>query len=232
MIVLVGQIASASEFVPTQAALGSTNDELKVPLALATQPSAKALRDAIVSLSPTQQRFAAAFRSMQLASTLFGVLVLQVKPQLERCLNLPDDTLTKHIQLTQQLTELFTKCVSCVVVSHARCVRRIAAQERLAPTRRAVRRGRRCADVRRARDWFNSRSQVSDPGRSSLVRRRRCGRRARPRRRRRGTRRVGSVDDRRGKEGRDRRARRRGALPPIATLGRPRPRRRGRRAWA
>ena len=84
MIVLVGQIASASEFVPTHAALVSNKDELKVPLALATLPSAKAFRDAIVSLSPTQQRFAAAFRSMQLASTLFGVLVLQVKPQLER----------------------------------------------------------------------------------------------------------------------------------------------------
>ena len=112
MIVLVGKIASASEFVPTHAAVVSNKDELKVPLAMSTLPTPGEFRDAIESLSPTQQRFAKAFRAMQLSSTLFGILVLQVKPQLERCLNLPDDSLTKQIRLTQQLMELFTKCVS------------------------------------------------------------------------------------------------------------------------
>ena len=41
------------------------------------------------------------FRSMQLASSLLGVLVLQVKPQLERLLRLPADSLTKEIALSQ-----------------------------------------------------------------------------------------------------------------------------------
>merc|ERR1712093_640722 len=44
---------------------------------------------------------------MQLESTLFGVVVLQIKPQLEKLLRLPADTLTKEIQLTQHLMEMF-----------------------------------------------------------------------------------------------------------------------------
>ena len=46
---------------------------------------------------------------MQLASTLFGVLVVQIKPQLEKILNLPADSLTKETKLNQDLMELFIK---------------------------------------------------------------------------------------------------------------------------
>lgn len=42
-------------------------------------------------LLPSLQRFAKAYRSMQLESTLFGVVILQIKPQLEKLLRLPDD---------------------------------------------------------------------------------------------------------------------------------------------
>jgi hypothetical protein len=44
---------------------------------------------------------------MQLASTLFAMVVIQIKPQLERVLNLPAYALTKEIKLTQELMELF-----------------------------------------------------------------------------------------------------------------------------
>jgi len=74
-----------------------------------TLPTPKEFKDAIESLSPEQQRFAKAYRAMQLASTLFGVVVLQVKPQLEKVLKLPADSLTKEIRLTQDLLELFMK---------------------------------------------------------------------------------------------------------------------------
>jgi len=40
---------------------------------------------------------------------MFGVLVIQIKPQLEKLLRLPFDSLTKEIQLTQDLMELFVK---------------------------------------------------------------------------------------------------------------------------
>ncbi len=50
-------------------------------------------RDAIESLSPEQQRFARAFRAMQLESTLFAVCVIPTRPQLERLLGLPIDSL-------------------------------------------------------------------------------------------------------------------------------------------
>jgi hypothetical protein len=109
MIVLVGRIASASVFEPKYAAIIQNKDELTIPLELSTIPTPKEFKDAIESLSPEQQSFPKAFRAMQLESTLFGILVIQIKPQLERVLNLPDDSLTKEIKLTQDLMQLFIK---------------------------------------------------------------------------------------------------------------------------
>merc|ERR1719446_1266987 len=109
MLVLVGRVASAKAFEPTYAALIQNKDELTIPLNLSTIPTPKEFKDAIESLSPEQQAFAKAFRSMQLQSTLFGVLVIQIKPQLEKVLNLPEDSLTKEIKLSQELVQLFIK---------------------------------------------------------------------------------------------------------------------------
>ena len=53
-------------------------DNVLIPLLLEQIPSAKEFRDAIESLSPEQQRFAKAFRGMQLESTLFAVCIIQV----------------------------------------------------------------------------------------------------------------------------------------------------------
>merc|ERR1719183_2010952 len=109
MIVVVGRISSARTFDPKYAAIVQNKDELKIPLELSTIPTPKEFKDAIESLSPEQQAFAKAFRSMQLESTLFGVLVIQIKPQLETVLNLPEDSLAKEIKLTQDLMQLFIK---------------------------------------------------------------------------------------------------------------------------
>ena len=105
-----------------------------------------AVADAVASLSDEQRRFCAAFRAAQLQSTLLGVLVLQIKPQLEAralslsngascsvltdsyrprflcqvLLGLPPDALTKEIELTQDLTELFVKFqISADLLSYA-----------------------------------------------------------------------------------------------------------------
>merc|ERR1719414_1423214 len=102
-------MASAASFEPKYAAIAQNRDELTIPLDLATLPTPKEFREAVSSLSPEQQAFAKAFRSMQLESTLFGILVIQIKPQLERVLNLAADSLTKEIKLTQELMELFIK---------------------------------------------------------------------------------------------------------------------------
>ncbi|CAE6956666.1 TRPT1 [Symbiodinium natans] len=109
MLVLIGRVASATSFDPKYAAIIQNKDELTIPLNLSTIPTPKEFKDAIESLSPEQQAFAKAFRAMQLESTLFGVLVVQIKPQLERVLNLSDDSLTKEIKLTQDLMQLFIK---------------------------------------------------------------------------------------------------------------------------
>eukprot|EP01122_Echinamoeba_exundans_P006772 TRINITY_DN1971_c0_g2_i1.p1 TRINITY_DN1971_c0_g2~~TRINITY_DN1971_c0_g2_i1.p1 ORF type:complete len:992 (+),score=172.24 TRINITY_DN1971_c0_g2_i1:130-3105(+) len=108
-ILLVGRIASAEVFDPKAAIIIQNKDDLRIPLLMETLPTAKEFRDAIESMSPEQQRFCRAYRSMQLESTLFGLVVIQIKPQLEKLLNLHNDSLTKEIQLTQDLMELFIK---------------------------------------------------------------------------------------------------------------------------
>ena len=72
-------------------------------------PTAKEFKDAIQSLSEEQQRFCKAYRQMQLASSVFGVCVIQIKPQLEALLGLPSDALDKEMKLTQDLMELFVE---------------------------------------------------------------------------------------------------------------------------
>eukprot|EP01036_Dinobryon_divergens_P030974 gene30974-40302_t len=106
-IVLLGSISSATTFEPKFACLLQNKDELAIPLALHSIPNAQQFRDAIGSLSPEQQRFAAAYRAMQLESSLLGVLLLQVKPQLETVLRLRPACLVKEIALTQDIMKLF-----------------------------------------------------------------------------------------------------------------------------
>jgi len=106
-LVLVGKLTGPNTFEPEHGIILQNKDELLIPLLLEEMPSAKEFKDAISSLSPEQQRFAKAFRSMKLSSSVFGVCVIQLKPQLELLLNLPEKSLTKEIRLTQDLLSLF-----------------------------------------------------------------------------------------------------------------------------
>eukprot|EP00012_Vannella_robusta_P001713 CAMPEP_0206186944 /NCGR_PEP_ID=MMETSP0166-20121206/2702_1 /ASSEMBLY_ACC=CAM_ASM_000260 /TAXON_ID=95228 /ORGANISM="Vannella robusta, Strain DIVA3 518/3/11/1/6" /LENGTH=889 /DNA_ID=CAMNT_0053602421 /DNA_START=1 /DNA_END=2667 /DNA_ORIENTATION=- len=106
-ILVIGNIISATKINPKHAIIVQNKDDLLIPLLMEQIPTPKAFRDAIESLSPEQQAFAKAYRGMQLESSMFGVCVIQIKPQLENLLNLPIDSLTKEIELTQDLMELF-----------------------------------------------------------------------------------------------------------------------------
>ena len=106
-LLMVGKMGSCDSFEPAAAIILANKDELTIPLLLDQLPTPAAFRDAIHSLSPEQQRFARAFRDMQLSSSVFGILVIQLKPQLEKVLKLPRDSLTKEIRLTQDLLSLF-----------------------------------------------------------------------------------------------------------------------------
>lgn len=108
-ILLVGRIASVDTFEPTGGVIIQNNDELTIPLTLEDIATPQQFADAISSMSPDQQRFCQAYREMQLQSTLFGLLVVQVKPHLERLLNLPPNSLTKEIALTQDIMKLFVR---------------------------------------------------------------------------------------------------------------------------
>ncbi|MDP2435890.1 MAG: hypothetical protein Q8P67_09120 [archaeon] len=108
-ILMIGRMHSPTLFHPEHAIIIKNKDDLKVPLLLNTIPSAQEFKQATESMSPEQQAFAQAYRSMQLESTLFAVCTLQIKPQLEKLLCLPSDSLSKEIELTQDLLNLFIK---------------------------------------------------------------------------------------------------------------------------
>jgi hypothetical protein len=106
-LLMIVNISGPHEFTPSDAIILQNKDEVLIPLLTNALPSAKEFRDAIQSLSPEQARFAKSYRSMQLDSSVFGICVIQVKPQLEVLLQLPPGALTKEIKLTQELMSLF-----------------------------------------------------------------------------------------------------------------------------
>jgi hypothetical protein len=106
-IVVLGRVTGPNTLDPQHAFIVQNKDLMTIPLLIESIPTPKQFRDAIASLSPEQQAFAKAYRSMQLASTLFGMAIIQIKPQLEKVLRLEEDSLTKEIKLTQDLMKLF-----------------------------------------------------------------------------------------------------------------------------
>lgn len=106
-LLMVGTIVGPEEFKADHAIIIKNKDEVVLPLLLEPMPTPKQFSDAIESLSPEQQAFCKAFRAMQLASTLFAILIVQLKPQVEAVLNLDPGALTKHIALTESLMDLF-----------------------------------------------------------------------------------------------------------------------------
>jgi hypothetical protein len=106
-MLVLGTVTGPNTFDPSSAIILQNKDELIIPLLLEQMPSPKEFKDDIQSLSPEQKRFAKAFRNMQLSSSVFGVVIIQLKPQLEKLLKLPTDALTKEVKLTQSLLELF-----------------------------------------------------------------------------------------------------------------------------
>ena len=107
-MVLIGNVTSASVFEPQHAFVVRNKDEFLIPLLLHKRASAAEFQDHLQGLSPEQQRVAKLLREIQLSS-LFGILILDIKPQLERVLNLPAGSLVKETELTESLLELFIK---------------------------------------------------------------------------------------------------------------------------
>jgi len=108
-VLVVGTMTSHNCMQPKEAIILRNKDEINIPLLLNKIPTATEFKDAIVSLSPEQQRFAKAFRSMQLESSVMGICIVQIKPQLEKLLGLPPDSLTKEMKLTEDLLQLFVE---------------------------------------------------------------------------------------------------------------------------
>lgn len=106
-LLMVGKISGPDSFEPQHAIIIQNKDEVLIPLLLNQLPTSKEFKDAIESLSPEQKEFATAIRNAQLESSVLGICIIQLKPQLEKLLGLPDDALTKEVKLTQNLLSLF-----------------------------------------------------------------------------------------------------------------------------
>jgi len=135
-VLLVGTMTSCNRLQPKDAIILRNKDEVRIPLLLNQIPTATEFKTAIASLSPDQQRFAKSFRSMQLDSSILGVCVIQIKPQLEKLLGLPQNSLTKEMKLAEDLTELFVEyqipsdLVSCDCDDSVDCVKEKVANVR------------------------------------------------------------------------------------------------------
>ena len=105
---LIGKLGSADTLDAEYGIILENQDELRIPLLLETLPAPQEFRDAVASLSPEQQRFARAYRAMQLEGSAFAVCLIHIVPQLEVVLGLPDGSLTKELELTREVLEMFT----------------------------------------------------------------------------------------------------------------------------
>lgn len=108
-ILVLGTLLNNRELQPKAAILLQNKDEILLSVLTETIPTPKEFKERISSISPEMQRFAKAYRSMQLEGTVFALAAIQVKPALEAVLKLPPSALTKEIMLTQQLLDLFVQ---------------------------------------------------------------------------------------------------------------------------
>ncbi len=105
-VIVLGRLEQNNRLVPEHAVLVQSRQILEIPLGLEVLPSQREFREAVASMSTEQRDFAQAFRAMQLSSTAFAVLVLHVKPQLERLLNVPRPVMTRELALARSVMEL------------------------------------------------------------------------------------------------------------------------------
>ena len=117
-VMLVGTVGGGG-FLPKHAVYVKNREQLSMCLALRQVPSAKEFRDATVSLSPAQQRFARSYRALQMEATLLGVCVIQVKPLLEKALRLPAGSLVQEITLVDDALHLLENGVPCSQLAYS-----------------------------------------------------------------------------------------------------------------
>jgi hypothetical protein len=108
-ILLVGNMTKEDLFEPKGSLIVQNKDKFEIELLLERLPTALEFSNAIKGLSPEQEKFAKTWRDLQLSKSVFAVAIVQIKPQLERLLNLPNDSLIKEIQMTQDLMDLFIR---------------------------------------------------------------------------------------------------------------------------
>jgi len=107
LILLVGKIASHGEFEIEVATILKDKEDLLIPLLFDTSTTSTNFQDILASLSPQQQAFARAYRTMLLKQSVFAFAIIDVQPQIEQLLNVPLGSLLKEIQLTTDVIKLF-----------------------------------------------------------------------------------------------------------------------------
>lgn len=110
VIVALGHVDSRHAFHLSHAVTLRNGSSIDIPLRLAFLPSAGEFESAVASLSPEQQRFANAVRSMQLATSSLSLVVIPLLPNLAAALNVSLALLVKSGALSEQIVDWMIRC--------------------------------------------------------------------------------------------------------------------------
>jgi len=105
-ILVIGSLLDDNTMSVDHAIIVKNQNEILIPLILETIPSAKTFKKAVESLSEEQRAFAQAYRGMQLSGSLFTFCAIPIIPQLEQLLKLPEDSLSKELELYENILNL------------------------------------------------------------------------------------------------------------------------------
>ena len=109
LLLLTGTISHHQCMDISNAMLIQNKDEVMIPLTLIRARAIGDFNGLVSSLSPNQQSFARMAQERKLESSVFGICVIEITPQLELLLGLPPNSLTKEVNLVQTLISLFVE---------------------------------------------------------------------------------------------------------------------------
>ena len=108
IIAVLGTIEEGCRLKPCHAITLVDSDSVTIPF-IQEMISSGNKNVNLESLSEEQRQFALAYKNIQLANSLFGVLLVPLIPNLEKLVNLPEDSLLSEVQLVTDLVEIFSK---------------------------------------------------------------------------------------------------------------------------
>lgn len=107
-MLVIGTMAGPNKLDPKDAVILQNKDEVLIPLLLESRQQ-RNLRMPLSRCHRNSNDLQSRSVECDWSHPFFGIAVIQIKPQLEALLGLPEDSLAKEIKLTEDLMELFVE---------------------------------------------------------------------------------------------------------------------------